>query len=432
MRVKLVVVLAIVLLGALVVGCAYNHKNFDPTRSPMAGEDNFVIQLDDYGQFWDRKPADEAIARITSLAQRTNVIVLLFVHGWNHDAAPDNEDLRDFAKALGDARRLLIDVDNPESEVYRLSRLKLTDIEDLTIVGIYVGWRGRSLPSFLNYATFWGRKATAERVGQGDLREFLFNLNSIYRERRELRAKGVQKHFMGLASTGHSFGAQVLFKSVAHEIENELILATRQGLKTEPPARESVQLIGFGDLVVLLNPAFESLQFERIRRLSDKLTYSKYQSPVVLVVSSAGDVPRQVLFPFGRSLDALFRPSFREGQKSLWTEALGEYEPFRTHSLEILPEGATAPRFDPEWYLSKRCAIATYDLSNVPKIQGVSLVPTTRHSPNNPFLVAYASTDVVLNHTEIFKDELIKFLFDYVAIAQGKRMVTGDPLLKCD
>lgn len=158
-----------------------------------------------------------------TLSKVSNVIVVLFVHGWHHNAKPGDENLRDFAASVTDTRRRLIDIANPESEVYRLSRKNLTGTESLSVISIYVGWRGRSLPWILDYITFWGRKASAERVGQGDLREFLIRLNSLYREKRDLRANGTTRHFLGMTSFGHSFGGQVLFKAVAGEIENELI-----------------------------------------------------------------------------------------------------------------------------------------------------------------------------------------------------------------
>lgn len=423
---KLSVWLTIFLLAVVLVGCAYNHKRFDQARGPLNGENDFVIQLDDYGQLWDRAAADAALARVRKLSHETNTIVVLFVHGWNHDAAPDNENLVDFAKSLSTTRKLLTDPNSPESLVYRRSREALTGTEALTVIGIYVGWRGRSLPSISNYATFWGRKAAAERVGQGDLREFLYELNDIYRQRGIRRAKGEGRQFMGFTSIGHSFGGQVLFRSVVNELENELILATSRGHSSS-----ETQTLGFGDLVVLINPALEAMQFERIQRLASKLSFSKFQSPAVLVVSSAGDVPRQVLFPLGRQVDALLRPDFRDGQRALWTEALGEYEGFRTHSLDILPKDAPRQAFDPAWYLSEQCRIATYDLSNVPAISRVRLVPTAAHKQYSPYIVAYASTEVVLNHSDVFEDELREFLSQYIAITQGKRMLTGDPKTVC-
>src|SRR5206468_3336448 len=48
------------------------------------------------------------------------------------------------------------------------------------IIGVYVGWRGRSVPGMIDYATFWGRKSAAERVGQSDFQEFMVRLKNAY------------------------------------------------------------------------------------------------------------------------------------------------------------------------------------------------------------------------------------------------------------
>jgi len=55
-------------------------------------------------------------------------------------------------------------------------------------------------------------------------------------------------------------------------------------------------LHGFGDLVVLVNPAVESAAYQRLRFLSQELTYPEEQTPVMLTVSADNDVPRR--WPF--------------------------------------------------------------------------------------------------------------------------------------
>jgi len=430
---KTLTIILVVIAFATLAGCAYNHKQFAAERSPLNGPDEFLVQIDDFGQFWDKAEAERALARVSQLAKTTNVIVVAFVHGWNHDAAPENENLRDFANSITDTKSRLIDSRNAESAVYRASRKNLTGTEDLSVVSIYIGWRGRSLPWIFNYATFWDRKATAERVGEGDIREFLLRLNGLYRNQQLERRTGTSQTFMGLTTFGHSFGGQVLFRAVSTEIENELITRTDANGDPALNSSEVSDLSGFGDLVVLINPAFEALQFERISQLSRKLRFGKQQNPVLLVVSSAGDLPRQILFPIGRQLDAIFlRPNFRPGQRALWTQALGEYEPTRTHLIDLHETSQPlTPGFDPEIYSENPCSIANLDLSNVPSIAGIKLTPNQNHRVNSPFIVAHASTNVVLDHSKVFESTLRKFLNDYVAIAQGKRMLVNRTFLSC-
>jgi len=84
----------------------------------------------------------------------------------------------------------------------------------------------------------------------------------------------------------------------------------------------------------------------------------------------------------------LVRASFRDDQAELWRRALGEYEPQRTHEVEIVSE---PNNFDPRitWSTMR---IVNADLTDVPTIGGVRLKPLEgRRQPFSPFVVAYAS-----------------------------------------
>jgi hypothetical protein len=421
---KILLALTAFVLG----GCAYNHKQFPVAGAEDSERNDFVVQFDDYGQIWDKSEADKALKRISSLASSSNVVVSVFVHGWHHDAAPGNGNLTDFRKSIAGIRSKLTDVSDGDNRVYSESRRHLTGSDELTMVSVYVGWRGKSLPGLLDYLTFWGRKPAAERVGSGDLREFMHRLNMIYEERLSMRNQGKTKKFMGLTAIGHSFGAQVLFKAVQQDIEKQLM--ERTALTGDGPLHDAKvsDLRGYGDLIVLLNPAMEAMQYERIWKLSSALEFSSKQSPVMLVVSSAGDLPRQVFFPAGRLIDAaMFRPGFRKGQRQMWTRALGEHKETRTHTLHLYDDkSAIFPRFEPSKYSSDPDSIRNCDLTRMPAIGGVELKPNRKDQKLNPFIVAYADVKVLLNHSDVFKDELGRFLTDYIAIVQGKRLLATD------
>jgi hypothetical protein len=412
--------LPLLALVCCLTACGFGHKQFDIAQGPLKGEWTYVLQLDDFGWLWDRAIAEKALEEIERESRRTNTVVTLFIHGWHHNAAPDNANLRDLARSLETTRAKL------GEPLYRDSRKILTDNPDITVIGIYVGWRGLALPMPLDYATFWDRKAAAERVGDGDLREFLVRLNRIYRERSAARQRSKNAPFMGLVSLGHSFGGQVLFKVVAGTLEKELIEATRFSAGSSAAKTTLTEpLQGFGDLTVLVNPAFEALQYHRIDQLNAQLQYPRLQTPLLLVLSAENDLARKLAFPLGRWVDGLIGPPFRRDQKELWTTALGEYEPQRTHEIAIV---STPSTFDPKDYLAKRCEILHADLADIPTIAGVQLTPTARgRQPYSPFIVAYASLDVILGHSGIFEERLRNFLNDYVAIVEGKKMLLGDP-----
>src|SRR3569833_2519326 len=83
-------------------------------------------------------------------------------------------------------------------------------------------------------------------------------------------APAVPEHFLGLVTIGHSFGAQVLMKAIAGPMEDQLQRLNekpgylRDAAPTVPDAAKEVTLTGIGDLVVLVNPATEASQYQRL------------------------------------------------------------------------------------------------------------------------------------------------------------------------
>lgn len=434
-------VLLLLTIVGLVMSCTYGHKNYSQDGGLFKESIDFVIQVDDFGAFWDPEVPDRALKAIQSVSAKTNTIVILFVHGWHHNADIDDCNAKDFAKTLFQIRKKLEDMHNGVPGPYRMSRERLTGDGNVNVIGLYIGWRGKSLPMPLDYMTFWGRKAVAEQVGQGDLREFLHRLNAIYKDRNATNLASHKVPFMGMVAIGHSFGGQVLFSAVVSSLEEELIQATLlhsiNGEKSQ-----TNHLSGFGDMVVLVNPAIEALQYDRIDTLSQRLNYDRRQTPLLMVLSSETDFARQFFFPLGRWVDTLYRPSFRDGQKELWTQALGEYEPQRTHTVEIIRQDASLePWFDPKMYTDAPCDIVNLDLAEVPLVNldltedpliAMKLTPTIDRHAYNPFIVAYADSKVVIKHSGIFKKALRDFLNDYIAIVEGKRILLRDPkILDC-
>ena len=219
---------------------------------------------------------------------------------------------------------------------------------------------------------------------------------------------------MGLVILGHSFGGQVLFKAVADAIESELLY--RGVEKKNHPVR------GIGDMAVLVNPALEAHQFERIRRLYSAFTYPPSQTPIFMVVSGEGDTARQILFPLGRHISRLFRPGFSsEEAKALWVTALGEYDGQRTHTLNLTTQTNALQTDD---YSRNEYKLLAFDFTGPTPLGGGVLAPIpNRHQPFSPVVVAYSAEELIAAHSGIFKDEFRNFMIDYIAFVEGKRML---------
>ncbi len=394
----------------------YGQQRFDQAGTGFARGDNFVVQLDDDGLFWDVAHAQRVLHTVGRSAESANTIVSVFVHGWHHNAAPGDSDAAAFLKQLEATRQIL------GGKAYADARLSLTGSSDVRVIGIYVGWRGKSLPMPLDYLSFWNRKAAAERVGQRDLANFMQNLGSIHAGcgRRRLGARGARGGpFMGLVSVGRGLGGQVLFRATRAEFEQQL----KAGVATSAAGRRPPEggLGGYGDLVVLLNPAIDALQYELIHQLNSKMTYGRSQQPRLLILSSANAFARRLFFPIVRWLKAILGgPAGADVE--LRRTAHGEHAPHRTHDV-ALAYGRSAT--DPDRGIQDHNRALDFDLTNVPSVGRFKLVPTASHKLFSPFLVGHADAAVVRSQGSAFDSALRDFVADYVAVASAKSLIRG-------
>jgi hypothetical protein len=330
-------VVVMVMTSLALAGCAgFLHCQWRTGDTAAADGPQYAlrfIEADDEGWFWDRKQADDAMRLIRSKASERDTIVVTFVHGWHHSAECCDGNVEGFRNTLGTLHSSLG--------------------ANFNLVGLYIGWRGQSLPMPLDYLTFWGRKGAAERVGQNDVKEFIARLQDLYAEyrpdaRRPTRAAqsdpavATPDHFLGLVTIGHSFGAQVLVKAVTGSLEDQLqrlnkspaYLRDAQPATADPAQRFA--LSGIGDLIILINPAVEASQYHRLHMLSRGLNYSRLQTPLILTVSAENDSARHRFFTTGRVFGELFagKPhKDNEVERTVERQALGVYRGHVTHQL---------------------------------------------------------------------------------------------------
>lgn len=238
-----------------------------------------VLEMNEQGRFVDKSHIQTTLDHINNLREQNNVIVSLFVHGWNHGSRIHDSDLHNFQYTLND--------------LYNQKHLKGKPVKN---IGIYIGWRGRTLPSALNYATFWGRKNISVNIGKGDLGAFILDLERVVKKEKS--------NYQGsLILSGHSFGASALY----HALGPILISRFQDSITQKQILR------GVGDLIVLINPAIEAKQFlplrETIWRHAAKENtdtpdiFKNNLYPFFVVLGSNGDFAVNNLFPTGRWLN---------------------------------------------------------------------------------------------------------------------------------
>lgn len=234
------------------------------------------VEFDEKGDFWDR--AQLAIAGSAIKRADKPVLLVVFIHGWHHNAADRP------AGGKGDV----------ETFQCLLSQLAASQsTSGLEVHGVYLGWRGRLVQGPLDYLTFLGRKAAATRVAGTPVTETIFELIRQARRRSPSASKAVV--------IGHSFGALVLEKAMAQAVAGSVLAqdAQARGGSFNAPA----------DLVLLVNSAAESIY---AKEMSDMLRaighrgHIRPDRPLFVSITSESDSATSGLFAFGTFLPNLF------------------------------------------------------------------------------------------------------------------------------
>ena len=420
--------------------------------------DLHFVEADDEGWFWDPEQARAARQAVEDSVRESDTFVITFVHGWHHSAACCDGNVVGFEKVLQRIHN-------------RLDRTMYAQHQrPFRVIGIYVGWRGQSLPGFLDYLTFWSRKEAAERVGETDFQEFMIRLKNLYEDPPKSGSGGHNR--LGLITIGHSFGGQVVLRATSSFIEHRLAnLAARPGYlrgKPEASTRDAVKepVTGFGDLVVLINPAVEASAYGRLFTLGQSLEYASSQTPVMLTLSADDDRPRDRAFRWGRISGEWFggKPGKDDPrERMLERRALGLYAGQVTHRLAPLNKRlrlkastrgsdlAAAPGCprggedcECTWYEwpdkddespvddslpSDRKPLAEWDFSDETIFNEVALRPKRNKKaiPYQALMVATVHPAVITGHNGIFSEPFLDFLTSYIGWIELKKFGSGLP-----
>jgi hypothetical protein len=238
-------------------------------QQPIEERDNYylaVIEFDDQGWFQDFRQRDALEQFLNQKAnQKKDLLIIAFIHGWQHNAEPEDTSLQSFHSVLRDACL---------SESHRHNR---------QILGVYLSWRGLSLSGndLWKYASFWTRKNAATRVALGCVREILARLRAFQAARNQSNDVKEPDEGTRLIFAGHSFGGLILFTAVSeYLIESVICLCNSKKHHIVRP---------FGDLVILINPAFEAARYLPLYSAVRQAVYPKNQRPCFLAVTSTND-----------------------------------------------------------------------------------------------------------------------------------------------
>lgn len=435
--------LLLVLLTALLVSACAPHKMYrtdyslcvsdEPEtacklnalqeyRDAENSEQSYVlgfIEFDDQGQVFDRHQMHKVLEYLNELASREDesMLTVVFVHGWKHSAAPADGNIKTFRKTL---RHLAA----TESRVGKSFGKK-----PRRVTGVYLGWRGGSVTApVVKELTFWDRKNTAHKVGRGGVTEVL-NRIELVRETKHAVA-GADSSDHRLVIVGHSFGGAVVFSSLSQILENGFI-------HTEGPKGTVSDPRGFGDLVVLINPAFEAMNYAPLSDMStERGTYFRSQLPVLAVLTSEADDATGRAFPIGRWFSTVFektRDMERDNAVTQQTEtikqnkanitAVGHFAPYLTHSLNARdagqPGAARQLSADRSAALFYRTSQSWEDDTPGSRIEFPSseLIRTDNSAGRNPYLNIKVDGELIRDHNDIDDPRIIEFITQLILIS---------------
>ena len=397
------------------------------------------VEIDEQGYFQDRPQVERALALAAAAGKPKYIVV--FVHGWFHNAALTDKNVERFKCALNNLQSI---DGNAEEEV----------------IGIYVGWRGESwtLP-LVRYTTFWDRKNTSDEIGRGSLVEFLTRLERVTKPDPQSRNK--------LMLVGHSFGASVVFNSMSQILLARFLLdAEKLAAEGTGPAHSQSKpglVSGYGDLVVLVNPAIEATRIMPFFGALNEFTVKQYsakqidlfapgQPPRLVILSSEGDGATRGTFPIARVFSTLLesyqdrtlRTPYGGGlevrERYFDRQTMGNVPELQTHGpLKSGPSpwDGKCPPVDPGWLPKvieerkaeqRRKGEPETGAGWSTTLDGTTINLTHRGitTPSNPLWIMAVGTNLIPDHSGI-ADPIMICLFDQllgdpkVAEREGER-----------
>ena len=347
-----------------------------------------VVRLTDDGELHNRCEWTQALSSLKAdSAFPKGTITVMFVHGWKHNAEPRDDNLRNFTQLL---------------DSLRAREARATS--DRRVVGLYLAWSGRrSSVGPLNNFTFWGRKRAADRIAQSAIvTKFVGAVDNIRRQRENPNDRVVY--------AGHSFGARLLYNAVAQ------LSIHRSQLAHPGSGNEFALFDAAGDLVLLVNPAFEAQLFTALDGLSrQRYRFAAAQRPLLVSISAENDAATGKAFPIGQWLGRTWNAKRRI--------TLGTYKDYQTHTLRPAASvtlAATAPdgaRLAPAGFWFDHFCNAAATRVCLEQLDAASMPRSQEKVPGNPFIVAKASKAIVNGHGGIWKPEFVTFLADFIATA---------------
>ena len=392
------------------------------------------VEFTERGNLFDPRKSEEVVNYIKEATESPGgAIILVFTHGWKHNASVTDSNVASFRKLL--------------------AKTAAGVTTQRKVIGVYIGWRGQSVKiPLIEELSYWERKNVAEKVGKGGVTEFLLKIERAVIEGNQVQTIYDPNKNIFLV-TGHSFGGAIVLAAMNEVVLERIIEASRSDdCQTDnETACDCVTAKPFGHGIVLLNPAIEANEGFRLKQAVASRCFGENQIEIMHIVSSDADKANKFAFPLGQSLGMLkwnevslnreiAGTQFTFDENELDTQTVGNFKPFQTAQIcsQEVSEGATASsetEVDCETdNIPARCSVSrevkvpgsqtdkqwTYiSFEGDPKC--VNHDEKSRHIPvgaNEPISFVQTDEDMIRDHNDIFTDQMMAYLASIVAKAR--------------
>ena len=132
---------------------------------------------------------------------------------------------------------------------------------------------------------------------------------------------------------GHSFGGKVIYSALSDSLVERA--ARMRGNKALGKELSYYTANSFGDLVVLVNPAFEGTLYEPLHHIATNRCYKENQRPVMMIVTSTADSATRLAFPPGRAVSTIWETTTSDEQAEANLHTVGHLDRYTTHTLSL-------------------------------------------------------------------------------------------------
>ena len=360
------------------------------------------VEFNDKGDFADETQVDLVLADLRARVAQTDTVILVYVHGWNHDARENDTNVACFDELL------------KATAIMQAAYTARGGKTPRGVYGVFVGWPGLVYDDVRQLATFFGRQSAADRVGErGDLLNLFSRISRIRHETVSRTAKSPQTKFVIVS---HSLGARLTYRALRPVMQSAM---------SDNHSRSPF----LADIAVMVNPALSADEHASLARMVEHQTQpgTDRAQPRFVIATSESDEVLQNHFVLSQRAAGWIRGEFKPAaDPSVWP--IGLYDAYLTHTLKLTGEysrragRAACPTMnheDLEIVRGKRRVKQEAELYDYRVVRHyderghethrTTLEETGRNSPG-PLMVVKVAQQIIPNHNDIFTSPFVDFV----------------------